>query len=69
MAYAIENQGDWKMAFLFLSNAVGCCTVLFIAAWKRPRHRRTDAGEARVAAIQRWRVKIQDHVSLTIWKM
>jgi hypothetical protein len=24
MAYAIENQGDWKMASLFLSNALGC---------------------------------------------
>ena len=40
MAYAIENQGDWTMASLFLSNAVGCCAILLIAAWKRSRHRR-----------------------------
>ena len=40
MAYAIENQGDWKMAFLFLSNALGCGVILLIAAWKRCRHRR-----------------------------
>jgi hypothetical protein len=40
MAYAIENQGDWKMASLFLSNAVGCGAILLIAAWKRARHRR-----------------------------
>ena len=40
MAYAIENQKDWKMASLFLSNAVGCSTILLIAAWKRSRHRR-----------------------------
>src|SRR5260370_6463329 len=35
MAYAIENQGDWKMASLFLSNALGFCTILLIAACKR----------------------------------
>lgn len=40
MAYAIENQGDWKMASLFLSNALGCAAILLIAAWKRSRHRR-----------------------------
>jgi hypothetical protein len=40
MAYAIENQGDWKMASLFLSNALGCGTILLIAAWKRSQHRR-----------------------------
>ena len=28
MAYAIENQGDWKMASLFLSNATGCGAIL-----------------------------------------
>lgn len=39
MAYAIENQGDWKMATLFLSNALGCGAILAIAAWKRSRHR------------------------------
>jgi hypothetical protein len=39
MAYAIENQGDWKMASLFLSNALGCGAILAIAAWKRSRHR------------------------------
>jgi hypothetical protein len=40
MAYAIENQGDWKMASLFLSNALGCSVILVIAGWKRSRHRR-----------------------------
>ena len=39
-AQAIENQGDWKMATLFLSNAVGCAAVLVIAAWKRASYRR-----------------------------
>jgi hypothetical protein len=38
MAYAIENLGDWKMATLFLSNAVGSGAVLLIAMWKRSRH-------------------------------
>ena len=28
MAYAIENQGDWTMATLFLTNAVGCGLVI-----------------------------------------
>jgi quercetin dioxygenase-like cupin family protein len=40
MAYAIVNQGDWTMAFLFLSNAVGCGIILLVAGWKRSRHRR-----------------------------
>jgi hypothetical protein len=40
MAYAIANQKDWTMAFLFLSNAVGCSAVLLIAGWKRARRRR-----------------------------
>jgi hypothetical protein len=31
MAYAIVNQGDWTMAVLFLSNAVGCGVTLMIA--------------------------------------
>jgi hypothetical protein len=43
MAYAIENQGDWKMASLFLSNALGCGAILLIAGWKRSRHRRRAA--------------------------
>jgi len=38
MAYAIENQKDWTMATLFLSNAIGCGAVLLIAVWKRSRH-------------------------------
>src|SRR5882724_5609822 len=46
MAYAIENQGDWKMASLFLGNALGCGTILLIAACKRSRHRRRKAEEA-----------------------
>jgi hypothetical protein len=46
MAYAIENQGDWKMASLFLSNALGCGTILLIAAWKRSRHPTRGAAEA-----------------------
>jgi len=40
MAYAIENQRDWTMAFLFLSNVVGCGAILLIAIWKRSQHRR-----------------------------
>jgi len=47
MAYAIENQGDWKMASLFLSNALGCGAILLIAAWKRSRHRRRRTEEDR----------------------
>jgi hypothetical protein len=39
MAYAIENQGDWTMASVFLGNALGCGAILLIAAWKRSRHR------------------------------
>jgi hypothetical protein len=35
MAYAIENLGDWKMASMFLANAVGCAAILLITAWKR----------------------------------
>ena len=40
MAYAIVNQGDWAMAILFLSNAVGCVVIILIAGWKRSQHRR-----------------------------
>jgi hypothetical protein len=39
MAYALVNNEDWMMASMFLGNAVGCAAVLFIAAWKRSRHR------------------------------
>jgi hypothetical protein len=49
MAYAIENQGDWKMASLFLSNALGCGTILLIAAWKRAQHRRREEDQSRQA--------------------
>ena len=35
MAYAVVNQSDWKMASLFLSNAIGCGAILLIAGWKR----------------------------------
>jgi hypothetical protein len=43
IAYAIGYQGDWKTAFLFAGNAVGCGVVLLVVAWKRSRHRDTDA--------------------------
>jgi uncharacterized protein with PQ loop repeat len=46
MAYAIENQGDWTMASLFLGNALGCAAILLIAAWKRSRHRRCRIEDA-----------------------
>jgi len=46
MAYAIENQGDWTMASLFLGNALGCGAILLIAAWKRSRHRTRRIEEA-----------------------
>ena len=48
MAYAIENQRDWTMASLFLSNALGCGIILMIAAWKRSRHRRRSITPARI---------------------
>ncbi len=53
MAYAIENQGDWKMASLFLSNALGCGAILLIAAWKRSRHRPAQDRARSVAQSQR----------------
>src|SRR5260370_36716046 len=34
------------MASLFVSNALGCGTILLIAAWKRSRHRRRRAEQA-----------------------
>jgi quercetin dioxygenase-like cupin family protein len=46
MAYAIVNQGDWTMAFLFLSNAAGCGIILLIAGWKRSRRCRQAAARA-----------------------
>jgi hypothetical protein len=52
MAYAIENQGDWKMASLFLSNALGCAAILAIAAWKRSRHRSRGTEGASAYAIE-----------------
>jgi hypothetical protein len=39
VAYAIENQGDWTMASLFLGNVLGCGAILVIAGWKRSRYR------------------------------
>src|SRR6266702_520221 len=57
MAYAIENQGDWKMASLFLSNAFGCGAILLIAAWKRARHRRRGIEGSRLRdanGVQHW---------------
>ncbi len=38
VAYALVNKGDWTMAFVFLSNALGCGAILLIAAWKRTQH-------------------------------
>jgi hypothetical protein len=52
MAYAIENQGDWKMASVFLSNALGCGAVLLIAGWKRICHRRHEAHKGAVHETQ-----------------
>jgi len=43
MAYAVVNQSDWKMASLFLSNAIGCGAILLIAGWKRLQHRKRAA--------------------------
>jgi hypothetical protein len=45
-AYAVENQGDWTMASMFLGNALGCGAILLIVAWKRVRYRRRGAEEA-----------------------
>jgi quercetin dioxygenase-like cupin family protein len=35
VAYAIANQGDWTMAALFFSNALGCGAIIGFAACKR----------------------------------
>jgi hypothetical protein len=40
VAYAIANQGDWTMAALFFSNALGCGAIIGVAACNRSRHRR-----------------------------
>ena len=53
MAYAIENQDDWTMATLFMSNALGCGMVILIAALKRARHRRRHI-EAAFEHIEPW---------------
>jgi hypothetical protein len=53
MAYAIENQGDWKMATVFLGNAVGCVAILLIAGWKRLTHRRHAPKQAATTVPQR----------------
>jgi len=39
MAYAFVNKQDWTMASMFLLNAIGCCAILLIAAWRRSQHR------------------------------
>ena len=39
MAYAFVNKADWTMASMFLLNAIGCCAILLIAAWRRAQHR------------------------------
>ena len=44
-AYALVNQKDWTMASVFLGNAVGCCAIILIAAWKRSQHRRRQIEE------------------------
>jgi hypothetical protein len=36
MAYAVVNQGDWAMAFLFLGNALGCGMIILIATCSVP---------------------------------
>lgn len=44
MAYALVNKDDWTLAAMFLGNAIGCCAIILIAAWKRSRYR-TSQGE------------------------
>ena len=39
VAYALVNTQDLTMAVVFTGNALGCATILLIAAWKRSRHR------------------------------
>ena len=39
-AYALVNQNDRTMAFMFLGNAVGCGAILLITAWRRWQFRR-----------------------------
>jgi hypothetical protein len=60
MAYAIENQGDWTMATLFLTNAVGCGLVILIASLKRAGHRRR-AIEAAFAHVEPWSMADSDY--------
>jgi hypothetical protein len=58
MAYAIENLGDWKMASMFLVNAVGCAAILLIAAWKRFSFAGAAARSAKAPAPTEARVDI-----------
>jgi hypothetical protein len=45
MAYALVNNEDWGLAFMFLGNVIGCSAILFIAGWKRSHYRnRTTLG-------------------------
>src|ERR1700746_1716955 len=46
MAYAFVNKEDWTMASMFLCNAIGCCVIIAIAAWKRSRHRSRQTTKA-----------------------
>ena len=58
MAYAIENVGDWKMASMFLVNAIGCAAILLIAAWKRFSFAGAAARTAKVLAPAEQRVDV-----------
>ena len=39
VGYALVNREDSSMAFVFMCNAIGCSTILLVAAWKRGRQR------------------------------
>jgi hypothetical protein len=59
-AYALVNQNDWTMAWVFLGNAVGCGAILLITVWKRSEHRRrrsegaTPPFQLALRAILKW---------------
>jgi hypothetical protein len=56
MAYAFVNKEDWTMASMFLLNAIGCCAILLIAAWKRSQHRALLIKAIEVDALTRKKV-------------
>jgi hypothetical protein len=55
-AYALVNKADWTMASVFIGNAIGCGTILLIAACKRSRHRRQTIQSATGWSLLDWQM-------------